>query len=203
MNFDEIKILLALAAARDNRKPSQPMTLAWLEDLGDLDFTVAREALGRHFRTSTDYLMPVHIRQIAQDIHREQRRAVREDRDERLAIEAAAVPRGELRFASPAVQAFMAAAAEKFALEPSEAIRQRAIKRAREERGRPEKPPRAKPAKTRKGDPNLDPQSPEIGALARSYLAEGYEPKDVGNRLGIARKWCEKAARAIGAQEAA
>jgi len=82
MNHAEVATILALAAARDLRKVGEADVLAWHEDIGDLDFTDAREAVRRHFRESTDRLMPAHIR-----------RTVRVIREERRRIEAKAPPR--------------------------------------------------------------------------------------------------------------
>ncbi len=197
MNLDETIALLALAAARDNRTPSEAMALAWHEDLDDIDYDVAREALRRHFRTSTDYLMPVHIRQLAGEVVRERRRAIREANEARLAIEAAEVDRGALEDRPAEVVAFVREQAKKFALPPSEAIRQAAIKRARSERGRPEPLRRTKPAKSKRGEQLPPPSNDQAAALATAYLVEGYEPKDVSERLGINRKWCETTLRRI------
>lgn len=75
MNRAEVATLLGLAAARDRRTVGQADVAAWLEDVGDLDFTDARAALGRHFRESTDWLMPAHIRRHVAAIRAERRRA--------------------------------------------------------------------------------------------------------------------------------
>jgi hypothetical protein len=202
MNLKEAAQLLGLAAARDNRTPSEAMALAWHEDLGDLDFDVAREALGRHYRTSTDYLMPVHIRRLGEDVVREQRRAIREAREERLAIEAAAETDARpLTDRAPAIQEFVRQQALKFAVPEADRRHQLAVKRAREENGRPEKVQRAKPAKSKRGEQLPDPADASVAALATSYLIDGYEPKDVSERLGISRKWCETTIRKFAPKE--
>lgn len=195
MNLEEAAKLLGLAAARDNRTPSNAMALAWHEDLGDLDFDVAREALRQHYRTSTDYLMPVHVRRLAEDVIREQRRAIREAREEKLGIEAAAVDRRALKDLDPAVKAFVAEHVSKFALPDPDRHHQLALKRAREENGRPEKVQRAKPAKSKRAEQLPPPADDSVAALATAYLLDGYEPKDVSERLGISRKWCETTIR--------
>jgi hypothetical protein len=195
MTFDEAKTLLALAAARDNRKPSEAMASAWSEDLDGVPFNLARQAIGQHFRESTEYLMPVHIRRIATELDREQRRAIREAREERLGIEAAAVDRRALKDLDPAVKAFVASHVSKFALPDADRRHQLALKRAREENGRPEKVQRAKPAKSKRAEQLPDPSSDHIAGLATAYLLDGYEPKDVSERLGISRKWCETTIR--------
>ncbi|HEY8504372.1 MAG TPA: hypothetical protein VIL46_07295 [Gemmataceae bacterium] len=74
MTRSEIALLLGLAAARDNRRIDEVMVAAWYEDLGDLDFADAREALRRHYRESTERVMPAHIRQLVRAIRQERRR---------------------------------------------------------------------------------------------------------------------------------
>lgn len=74
MNHSEVAKLLALAAGRDQRTVGETDVLAWHEDVGDLDFVEAREALRRHFRDSTDRLMPAHIRAGVRVIREERRR---------------------------------------------------------------------------------------------------------------------------------
>lgn len=74
MNHSEVAKLLALAASRDQRTVGDADVLAWHEDLEDLDFADAREALRRHFRESTDRLMPAHIRRLVREIRAERRR---------------------------------------------------------------------------------------------------------------------------------
>lgn len=75
MTRSEVAILLGLAAARDYRKIGETDVLAWHEDIGDLDFADAREAVSRHYRESTDRLMPAHVRRIVRDIRAERRKA--------------------------------------------------------------------------------------------------------------------------------
>lgn len=81
MNFEETKHLLALAAARDSRNPSQAMILAWQTDLSDIDFADAQEAINRHFRSPaslTEWLKPAHIRQLVKVIRDERRKGTSE-----------------------------------------------------------------------------------------------------------------------------
>lgn len=84
MNRSETALLLGAIAARDQRTVGETDVLAWHEDLGDLPFEDCRAAVSRHFRDSTDRIMPAHIR-----------RQVRIIRDERRASEAVkALPPG-------------------------------------------------------------------------------------------------------------
>jgi len=71
VNRDEIVDLLTLVAARDNRQIGQITVVAWLDDVGDLDFADCREAVRRHFRTSTEWLMAAHVRQLVGAIRAE------------------------------------------------------------------------------------------------------------------------------------
>lgn len=73
MTKSEIAMLLGLAAARDRRTVGHADVEGWYVDLGDLTFDEARAALNQHFRDSTDWLMPVHIRRLAR-IARDRRR---------------------------------------------------------------------------------------------------------------------------------
>lgn len=61
MTLDEIKRLLAQAAARDARQPSYAMAMAWQIDLKGIEYDEAVEAINRHFRESTAYLDPARI----------------------------------------------------------------------------------------------------------------------------------------------
>lgn len=95
----DIARVLAKAAAFDQRTVGEADILAWYDAIGDLDPTDALEAVSRHYRESTDRLMPAHIRRIAAQLVRERHRIEREQRD-RLAIEAtasAAVPTQDRR----------------------------------------------------------------------------------------------------------
>lgn len=73
MNRSEIAVLLALAAGRDQRTVGESDVLAWHEDVGDLEFADARAALGRHYRESTDRIMPAHVRRLVRVIREERR----------------------------------------------------------------------------------------------------------------------------------
>lgn len=74
MTPDEIKRLLAQAAARDARQPSQAMAMAWRIDLEGVEFPEAVEAINRHFRSSTAYLDPARIWEHVRIIRDEKRK---------------------------------------------------------------------------------------------------------------------------------
>lgn len=194
MNPDDVPRLLAMAAARDNRKRNDAMAVAWYQDLGDLAFDVAVEAMNRHYRTSAEYLMPVHIRRLAEEIDRERRR------DARLQREAVAAQREQLALdsrpladRSAELQQLVRETAEK--LSTPEAKHQKALIMARSMKGRPEIPPKVKQRghSGKKADYE-PPKDPSVAALARQYLADGHKPEDLSERLAISRKWLRKAA---------
>lgn len=193
MKPEDAPRLLAMAAARDNRKRNDAMALAWYQDLGDLDFDLAVEAMNRHYRTSTEYLMPVHIRQLADEIDRDRRRAAREAREaaekeaERLALEAA--PRTDRsRELAEGIRAIVAARAT------PDAAHERALLVARQMKGRPAVAPKVKSHDKPKRIEHGPPKDSATAALARQYLADGYSPDDLADRLWISKKWLRKAA---------
>lgn len=57
----EAAALLTVAAAYDNRKPDRDQAQAWAMALEDYRFEDAREAVVRHYRATTDWLMPKHV----------------------------------------------------------------------------------------------------------------------------------------------
>lgn len=192
MNPADVPRLLAMAAARDNRKRNDAMALAWFQDLGDLAFDIALEAMNRHYRTSADYLMPVHIRQHAADINRERRKAAREHREaiaaerERLAIEAA--PRTDR---SRELAVMIRETVAKVAT--PDAAHERALLVARSMKGRPEIPSKVKNRTRPKKFEYGPPKDEAVAALARQYLADGHDPNQLSERLAISRKWLRRA----------
>lgn len=106
MNVEQAGLLLAKVAGYDNRTVGDANILAWHEALSDVDFRDALQAVAAHFRDSTDYLMPVHVRRGAEAVDRDRRR------DERERLEAAEVERaitqGPLKDRSADVRAFVA-----------------------------------------------------------------------------------------------
>lgn len=68
MTPEEVFDLLSYMASRDRRTVGKADVAAWFEDVGDLEYADAREAVRLHFRETADWLMPVHIRQRVKDI---------------------------------------------------------------------------------------------------------------------------------------
>lgn len=85
MNATEAGQLLAFAALYDNRKVGDADIMAWLEAIGDLPFADAKTAVAAHYGSSTERLMPGHVRQRV--------KAMRADRLARMPL---AAPPGEL-----------------------------------------------------------------------------------------------------------
>jgi hypothetical protein len=64
----EAAILLGGISAFDNRKPDETAAKMWAHALADLRLPDCAEAVTQHFATSTEYLMPAHIRAIVKRI---------------------------------------------------------------------------------------------------------------------------------------
>lgn len=62
MNIEETGKLLARVQVIDNRRVDEATILAWHELVEDLDYAMAVEAVRLHFRESTTYLVPAHVR---------------------------------------------------------------------------------------------------------------------------------------------
>lgn len=62
MNVAETGKLLALIRVGDNRQVDQATIAAWHDVVSDLPLADALEAVRQHRRTSTEYLMPAHVR---------------------------------------------------------------------------------------------------------------------------------------------
>lgn len=141
MTRSEIALLLGAAAARDQRTVGEADVLAWHEDLGDLDLADARDALRRHYRESTDRIMPAHVRRLVKIIKDERRAAgiVRalppgkhQDDPEREAR--IAKNRGKVQAVLQQIAAKRSIPDDQPVLTGSDLIRHRAIQRAHAER---------------------------------------------------------------------
>ena len=65
MKLAEVAVVLAKAAAYDRRTVGEADARAWHEVLGDVELVDALVAVARHYRDSTDWLMPAHLRRLA------------------------------------------------------------------------------------------------------------------------------------------
>lgn len=72
MNQTEVATVLIKVTAFDLRTVGEADVLAWHEVLADVDLPDALAAVTRHYRDSTDRIMPAHVRKLA--------RAVKDDR---------------------------------------------------------------------------------------------------------------------------
>lgn len=63
MTRNEVIDLLTLIASFDRRTAGKTDVTAWQAAVGDLAWPDAQAAVIEHFRESTDWLMPAHIRQ--------------------------------------------------------------------------------------------------------------------------------------------
>jgi hypothetical protein len=142
MNLVETYDLLTFVAAFDNRKFGDETAVAWQGLLGDLEIEECREAVRRHFRKSTNYLMPAHVRELVM-VQREERRPRHEvvsmpsrfeDDDERVQRVKAGISMCARVLSIAAERRPRAITAEPANLSPSDIIHQRALERARRER---------------------------------------------------------------------
>jgi len=62
MTTDEMIDLLTLAAGYDRRTVGEADVTAWQLAVGDLPFGDAKLAVVAHYRETTDWLMPAHVR---------------------------------------------------------------------------------------------------------------------------------------------
>ena len=74
MNRAEVVLLLTLAGTFDYRKVGDADVEAWHLALDDIDLDDAKAAVVRHYRESTDRLMPAHVRQRVKTIRAERAR---------------------------------------------------------------------------------------------------------------------------------
>lgn len=72
MTENEIKALLAIVVAYDNRRPSVANITAWHEQAERARWTMfeAQEAIHQHFMESTEFLMPAHVTAIIKTARR-------------------------------------------------------------------------------------------------------------------------------------
>lgn len=65
MTIEEVAKVLAKIQLVDNREISKLVVLEWFDLIGHLDFDAAIEAVRVHRQTSTEYLQPAHIVDLA------------------------------------------------------------------------------------------------------------------------------------------
>lgn len=74
MDKSDVVLLLAFAGTYDYRKTGDADVEAWHLAVGDLDFEDAKAAVVAHYRSTTDRMMPAHVRQGVRVIRDERKR---------------------------------------------------------------------------------------------------------------------------------
>lgn len=189
MTPDDVVNVLAKCSAYDQRTVGETDVMAWHDVLARLDVADAMNAVTAHYSESTQRAMPADILRHARVARAERKRI--EEKSAPLALpsrfETDDIRDERLRRGIAAVVASLPAVDE------SERIHQQAVKRVHAERGKPMR--QSKPPK-RKGKTKLvAPLTDEVAQMATRYLADGHSVADVSERFGVAKAWCEKAAR--------
>lgn len=196
--------VLAKALAYDRRRGTVDDTdaVVWAEGLDGCDLDDCLAAVTDHYREQTEMAMVADIRHRAQAIAR---RRAGQQRAALLATTTApdgtplAITSSTAEPARDRTEATRALIRQVAGQLPEMTAHDRAVRRARAERGRaatsltrprqqdkPVKPKRIELPK---------PATSEARAMARAYLDAGWEPAQVSERLGISAKWCRKLAR--------
>lgn len=106
MTPGDVVRVLTKAAAFDQRTIGEADVLAWHEALSDLDAADALAAVTRHYSTTEQRIMPVHVRRLAREVAAARREAIERD-EARRSIEAYQATAGPLTDRSAEVQAFV------------------------------------------------------------------------------------------------
>lgn len=227
MNLEQAAVVLSKAAGYDRRTIGEADVRAWHEALTDIPIGDALEAVARHYRAGTDWLMPAHIRRHAAEIDLERRRTARLAAEARAAEgEAASVRRDRTSDLGRALATMAdgyaagpglpsrfepdpdrdARIADGVAIAraalppetPSERAHRLALARARREHGRPEPHRKQPPAPGAKArTANPEPVDEDVATLAARYLRDGYRPARVAELLAVDRGWCERLGRRL------
>jgi len=80
MSPTEASKLLTIASTYDGRIVTPEAATTWSESLHGIDPADAAKAITEHFRTSTAYLLPAHVVELARKVRRDR------EREERLAL---------------------------------------------------------------------------------------------------------------------
>lgn len=106
MNYDQAQALTAILYTAYDREKPDGLDEVWYAALTDVPFDLARAAAIQLIQTSTFLPKVAEIRQRARDLHREQRRQLREA-EEQKAIAAYAEQAGPLTDRSAEIRAFV------------------------------------------------------------------------------------------------
>ena len=77
MTRDEVVKVLARVQMDDNRQVDRVVVQSWVEEIGDLDFQDALEAVVLHRKETTEWLMAAHVRENVRRIRAARARAER------------------------------------------------------------------------------------------------------------------------------
>lgn len=77
MTRDEVVKVLARVQMDDNRQVDRVVVQSWVEEIGDLDFQDALDAVVMHRRETTAWLMAAHVRENVRRIRYARERAER------------------------------------------------------------------------------------------------------------------------------
>lgn len=169
--------VLTKAAAFDQRTIGETDVMAWHEALADLDAADALAAISRHYATSEQRIMPVHVRRIAVEIGRERRRALREAEEHR-AIAAYAEQAGPLTDRSAEIQQFVGQVRDVLPEGDREALHPRTVAWEREHRAHQR-------ATTAEPNPHFDPTMrpiPEWSASKTNPAGAWWQDPEVRER---------------------
>lgn len=165
MNLAETHDLLTYVASVDNRRFDDATVMAWQQILTEPSFADCRAAAAKHFATSVEYLMPVHVRLGALEIDRTRRRVTRElaEAAEQRAIEADPTRRDR----SADVAALIAGLRQRLpAVDPAVTRRPEWLRSDRQRRRWPVEPP----------NPHYDPAALSRLATMLAELEAGATP---------------------------
>lgn len=184
----EVADVLTKCSAFDQRSIGEGDVLAWHEVIGRMDVGDCLNAVTKYYSengASAGRVMAADIKRLAAGF-RDQRRS----RENQAARAIGAGP--TVRDRSAEVTALVRQVADRL---PQPDLHERAVEKARAERGRPAPLPARPKRKPPKDYPN--PQTSQAADLARQYLADGHDPDAVAERLAVSRRWCRRAARDI------
>lgn len=198
MNLEETGQLLAFISRCDNRRVDDATAFAWQSVIGDMPYPDCLAAARKHFATSAEYLMPVHVRRLAIAIRDDRTRKPHEIRAVPSSFEDDEDRAERLRRGVALARALTAFAGKKSIPEEpkteSDRLRQVALEVAFAQRGRAKSLPRRRgQGPALKDEP--PPATADVAALALRYLRDGYDPAEVSRRLGVSKRWCRTTAK--------
>jgi hypothetical protein len=189
VNIEDVGLVLAKLAAFDQRTVGNADLLAWHEVIGHMDVQDCLAAVTEHYRESANRAMPADIRRIAISL-RDARHSRERVTERREAIESGPTVRDR----SAEVTALVASVAASL---PQPTNHDRALARARRDRGRPYQAPTKERRQPKQPKDHPPPATDDVAAMATRYLLDGHEPHEVAERLAVSRRWCERTAKTL------